>query len=222
MAITLVTTASGSGNTTTSVDIVCPTVEDGDIIVATVVNGGAAAYGTGPTGFTRHTSGSEVGTALSGAIWWKRADGTEDGTTLTWSGMTDSCAACLDVYRGALAAGDPFEVITAELNAASSDVHTAITTLTDGAWVGFSMAVNDNVSPTSVVCTDPTLVARGSHVSAGGLDSAAKSYSAEKATAGTTGDFTWVIAVANVTVAFSLKPLAVVAQAPRRTLLGVG
>ena len=109
MAITLVGTASGPGNTTTSFTITLPTTQADDIIVLEYTHRGT---GDGTLGGT-YTGGAATkkvdqlyaSSAFSGKTYWSRATGNHSGETVIVSGLTNSWAGICAIYRGCLAWG---------------------------------------------------------------------------------------------------------------------
>src|SRR3990167_5738561 len=111
MAITFITNALGWTATTTSFSITLPATVAGDILILEFCHRGTGdgtiggTY-TGPA-FTKKHSQLFASSAFSGKTYWSRATGNHEIQSVTGSGLTNSCAAILTVYRGALASGDP-------------------------------------------------------------------------------------------------------------------
>jgi hypothetical protein len=201
MAVSFVSNALGASNSTTSFSITLPTTAAGDILILEFTHRGT---GDGTIGGTSVTSGGltwnikhsqlYATSTFSGKTYWTRATGNHSGQTVTGSGLTNSCAAIVTVYRGALASGDPLAdaTIVGEDNASGNETQAQITTATAGSWVVLVVANSPDVAVTSQSCTSPgALTLRAERESTGGTDTAIAHASAEKATAGATGAFTW-------------------------------
>ena len=108
--------------------------------------------------------------------------------------MTDSCAAIVTQYRGALTGSDPLAgaTIVGEQNARGNETQAQITTTDAGAWVVLVVANSPDLAVTLQACTFPgVLPARAERLSTGGTDASIAHASLEMATAGPTGAFTW-------------------------------
>jgi hypothetical protein len=108
MAISFVANALGGTTTTTSFSITLPATQAGDLIVLEFShrgtgNGTIGGTYTGPAFALKHSQLFGA-SAFSGKTYWSRATGDHAGQTVTGSGLTNSCAAIVTVYRGALAA----------------------------------------------------------------------------------------------------------------------
>lgn len=198
MAITFIAPAALSGTTdSTTLNITLPTVVAGDMMLLEYVHRGATAGtigGAGGTGWTNKLSRDFATATFSAHLYWKRSDGSESGAALTVTGLTNSCAGCVTVYRGVKSTGDPFEAATAEDNASADESHAAITTVTPGAWVGLGVGNSPDVAVTSPSTTSPgALTQRAERLNTTGTDTSYCSNSAEKATTGSTGALTWAI-----------------------------
>lgn len=197
MAITFEANALGATNSTTSFSITLPATQVDDIIILEYTHrgtGDATLGGTysGPA-FTEKHDQQYATSTFSGKTLYSRATGNHSGQTVTGSGLTNSCAAIVTVYRGALASGDPLAdaTIVGEQNASGNETQAAITTATNGAYVVLVVANSPDVGVSAQACTSPTLVERAERLSTGGLDTSISHASGEKATAGSTGSFTW-------------------------------
>lgn len=216
VAVTPVTSAAATGNPTTSFTVTLPAVatQAGDILVLEYGHRGTgdATLGgtyTGPA-FTEKHDQQFASSAFSGKTLYSRATGDHQGQTITGSGLTNSCAAIVTVYRGALASGDPLAdaTIVGEQNASGDETQAEITTATDGAWVVLVVANSPDVGVSTQACTSPgTLTERAEKQSTGGTDFSISHASAEKATAGATGAFTWAqINGASGSWAYAIQP----------------
>src|SRR3989344_6214153 len=146
MAISFLYGFQNNTNTTTSFTMTLPATATaaGDIMI---LEFGHRGTGDGTVGGTTVTTGGVTWTkkhsqlfassAFSGKTYWARATGDHQGQTVTGSGLTNSCAAILTVYRGALASGDPLAdaTIVGEENASANVTQAQISTATAGAWV---------------------------------------------------------------------------------------
>jgi hypothetical protein len=198
MAISFVNNALGANNSTTSFSITLPATAANDIIILEYTHRGitdATIGGTysGPAFAEKHDQQYATST-FSGKTLWSRATGDHAGQTVTGTGLTNSCAAIITIYRGALTSGDPLAdaTIVGEQNASGDETQAQITTTTNGAWVVLVVANSPDVAVTSQTCTSPgALAARAERLSTGGTDTSIAHASAAKATAGATGAFTW-------------------------------
>lgn len=197
MAVSFITSALGATNSTTSFSITLPTTEAGDLIIVEFTHrgtGDGTQSGTFTETLTLKHSQLYNASALSGKTYYARATGDHAGETVGFTGLTNSCAAILTVYRGVLAAGDPLAdaTIVGEENASGNETQAEITTGTDGSWVVLVVANSPDVAVATQACTSPgTLVERAERLSTGGLDTSIAHASEEKASAGATGAFTW-------------------------------
>jgi hypothetical protein len=201
MAVELWDSAMGAANSTTSFSITLPATAAGDILILEFAHRGV---GDGTIGGTSVTVGGLTwalkhsqlfaSDAFSGKTYWTRATGDHGTQTVTGASLTNSCAAILTVYRGALAAGDPLAdaTIVGESNASGNETQAQIVTTTDGAYVVLVVANSPDVSVGSVTCTSPgNLIFGVERLSTGGTDTAIAHNGQVKATAGATGAFTW-------------------------------
>lgn len=201
MAISFVTSDVSANNTTTSLSITLPATQANDILIFEFTHRGS---GDGTIGGTSITTGGltwaqkhsqlYASSAFSGKTLWTRATGDHSGQTITASGLTNSCAGVLTIYRGAVTSGDPLAdaTIVGEQNASGNETQAEITTATNGAWVVLVVANSPDVAVTNQACTSPgTLAPRAEKLNAGGTDTSIAHASAEKASAGATGAFTW-------------------------------
>lgn len=198
MAVTYITNALGPTNSTTSFSITLPATQAGDILILEFCHRGLAIGTIGGTytgpAFTWEKGQTFAGALYSGHTYWSRATGNHAGQTVTGSGLTNSCAAILTVYRGALAAGDPLAdaTIVGEQNASGDETQAQIITATNGSWVVLVVVNSPDLAVNTQACTSPgALTERAERLSIGGTDSSIAHASAEKATAGGTGAFTW-------------------------------
>lgn len=226
MAVQFVTSALGATNSTTSFSITLPATQAGDIIILEYVHrgtGDATLGGTYNGGSWAEKHDQQFnGSTFSGKTVWSRATGNHNGQTVTGASLTNSCAAIITIYRGALASGDPLAdaTIVGEPNASGNETQPEITTTTNGAWVVLVVVNSPDLNVTDQACTSPgALAARAERLSTGGTDSSIAHASAEKATAGATGAFTWTQSdAASGSWAYAIKPdvPAVMSQAAFR------
>ena len=214
MAVTYIVNALGGTTTTTSFSITLPTTQAGDILILEFChrgtgNGTIAGTYTGPA-FTLKHSQLFASSAFSGKTYYSRATGNHSGETVTGSGLINSCAAILTVYRGALASGDPLAdaTIVGEENASGNETQAQITTATNGSWVVLVVVNSPDLAVATQACTSPgTLTERAERLSTGGTDSSIAHASAEKASAGGTGALTWTQTdAASGSWAYAIKP----------------
>jgi hypothetical protein len=199
VAITRRTAAASSGNNTTSCTVVIPAaVLTGDVLVLDVVNRDATtnvsvADNEGAGSWARITTVNAT-TNGSGQLWWKRATGNTASKTITVSGATGSVACVVTPYVGASIGSAPLGTPVGEANASGNELQAGITTARDGSWVHHAVACtsNDTLNPGDRTATSPTtLTESGEGVSAGGSDCSVSAASAEKTTAGATGNISW-------------------------------
>ena len=201
MAIAYIANALGGTTTTTSFSITLPATQANDILILEFTHRGT---GNGTIGGTSVTTGGltwalkhsqlYATSAFSGKTYWTRATGNHSGQTVTGSSLTNSCAAILTQYRGCVTTGDPLAdaTIVGEQNASANETQAQITTATNGAWVVLVVVNSPDLAVATQACTSPgTLTERAERLSTGGTDSSIAHASAEKATAGGTGAFTW-------------------------------
>lgn len=214
MAISFVASAIGQSNSTTSFSITLPTTQAGDIIILEFAHrgtGDGTIAGTydGPA-FTLKHSQLFASSLYSGKTYWSRATGNHSGQTVTGSGLINSCAAIVTVYRGAISSEDPLAdaTIVGEQNASRNETQAQITTMTDGAWVVLMVVNSPDYAVSTQACTSPgALTERAERLSTGGTDSSVSHASAEKTSAGATGAFTWAQTNAvSGSWAYAIKP----------------
>jgi hypothetical protein len=242
MAISYVTNALGATNSTTSFSITLPTTAANDILILEFVSRGLLDPTIGGTSIT--TGGltwtekydlnwTAAGPAdCSGRTYWTRCTGDHSGQTVTGSGLNNSCAAVVTQYSGAITTGDPLSdaTIVGEDNASGNETQAEITTGTNGAYVVLVVVNSPDLAVTSPACTSPgALTIRAERLSTGGTDTSICHSSAEKATAGATGAFTWSQTDAESgSWAYAIKPAASAASGsgsgtlPIATATGVG
>ena len=197
MAITYVSNALGATNSTTSFSITLPATEANDIIVLEFTHRGTGNGTIGGTydgpAFTQKHDQLYATSTFSGKTLYSRATGNHSGQTVTGSGLTNSCAAIVTIYRGAVTTGDPLAdaTIVGEQNALGDETQAEITTATAEAWVVLVVANSPDVAVSTQACTSPVLAERAERLSTGGIDTSISHASGEKATAGATGAFTW-------------------------------
>ena len=220
MAVTFIVNALGGTATTTSFSITLPTTQAGDIIILEFVHRGTADGTVGGTytgpAFVKKHSQLFATSAFSGKTYYSRASGNHSGQTVTGSGLTNSCAAIITIYRGALAAGDPLAdaTVVGEENASGDETQAQITTATNGSWVVLVVVNSPDLAVSTQACTSPgTLTERAELLSTGGTDSSIAHASAEKASAGGTGALTWAQTnAASGSWAYAIKPEPVAAN----------
>lgn len=186
--------------TTTTFSITLPTTQANDLIILEYTHRGtgAAILGgtyTGPT-FQLKANVLYAGNNRGARSSWSRATGDHNGETITGSGLSNSCAAIVTIYRSVTPVGDPTIVAgtaVAEDNIILGDETSAeITTVAEGALVLFGVANTPGLSVTAQSCTSPgALTLRREVISTGGLGTSIAHASAVKATPGVTGEFTW-------------------------------
>lgn len=197
MAVTFIANALAAGNPTTSFTITLPATQAGDVICLDFTHRGTADGTFGGTfsgTFAKKHEQAYAAAAFSGLTYWARCTGDHSGETIDVAGLTNASAGVATIYRGAKASGDPLAaaVIVGEENASGNETQAQITTLVNGAWVVLVVANSPDVAVTSPACTSPgALGIRAEKLSTGGTDASIMHASAEKATAGATGAFTW-------------------------------
>jgi len=198
MAVTYVDNALGGNATTTSFSITLPDTQANDIIVLEYTHRGTANGTIGGTydgpAFTQKHDQQYATSTFSGKTLYSRATGNHTGQKVTGASLTNSCAAIITIYRGAVTTGDPLAdaTIVGEQNDSGDETQAQITTATDGAWVVLVVANSPNYLLSAQACTSPgTLTQRAERLSIGGTNTSIAHASEEKATAGATGAFTW-------------------------------
>lgn len=214
MAISFISNALGATTSTTSFSITLPTTQANDIIILEYTHRGTPDGTIGGTysgpAFTEKHDQLYASSAFSGKTLYSRATGNHSGQTVTGSGLTNSCAAIVTVYRGAITSGDPLAdaTVVGEQNASANETQAQITTTTDGAWVVLVVANSPDLDVNTQSSTSPgTLTERAERLSTGGTDTSISHASAEKATAGATGNLTWAQAdAASGSWAYAIRP----------------
>jgi len=197
MAISFINFALGATNSTTSFSITIPATQANDILILEFTHrgtGNGTIGGTSGLTWTLKHSQLYASSTFSGKTYWARATGNHSGQTVTGSGLINSCAAILTVYRGAVTSGDPLAdaTIVGEQNASADETQAQITTATNGAWPILVVVNSPDLAIATQACTSPgTLTERAERLSTGGTDTSIAHASAEKTTAGGTGSFTW-------------------------------
>ena len=214
MAISFISNALGATTSTTSFSITLPVTQANDIIVLEFChrgtgNGTIGGTYSGPA-FTLKHSQLFASSAFSGKTYYSRATGNHTGQTVTGSGLTNSCAAIVTVYRGCATSGDPLAdaTVVGEENASANETQAQITTATNAAWVVLVVVNSPDLAVSTQSSTSPgTLTERAERLSTGGTDTSISHASAEKATAGVTGSLTWAQTdAASGSWAYALKP----------------
>lgn len=216
--IEFIANALGATNSTTSFSITLPATQADDILLLEFAHRGT---GDGTIGGTSVTTGGLTwalkhsqlfaSSAFSGKLYWTRATGDHGGQTVTGSGLTNSCAAIVTVYRNVIASADPFDgaaAIVGEQNASGNETQAEITTLVDKCLVCLTVLNSPDLAVATQACTSPgTLTERAERLSSGGTDSSIAHASAVKAAAGGTGALTWTQTnAASGSYAFALQP----------------
>lgn len=214
MAISFISNALGATTSTTSFSITLPATQANDIIVLEFChrgtgNGTIGGTYSGPA-FTLKHSQLFASSAFSGKTYYSRATGNHTGQTVTGSGLTNSCAAIVTVYRGCATSGDPLAdaTVVGEENASANETQAQITTATNAAWVVLVVVNSPDLAVSTQSSTSPgTLTERAERLSTGGTDTSISHASAEKVTAGVTGSLTWAQTdAASGSWAYALKP----------------
>jgi len=198
VAISYIANGLGSTTATTSFSVTLPATQAGDILLLEYTHrgtGDATLGGTyaGPA-FTEKHDQQYATSTFSGKTLWSRATGNHSGETVTGSGLTDSCAAIVTVYRGGTRLGDPLTsaTIVGEQNASANETQAQITTNRHGAMVVLVVANSPDVAVSTQACTTPgALTERAELLSTGGTDTSISHASEVRALAGATGSFTW-------------------------------
>lgn len=99
-----------------------------DILIVQVLESGSGGDGTNPdvdSGFSLLTGGAHTGNNIAGAIWWKRATGSESGTVTAShsNGTPTSIGGRMYRFNTAQAAGTPFEASTTTSQTSSTTVN---------------------------------------------------------------------------------------------------
>jgi len=224
MAITFVSTANGGTTSTTSFSITFPgDVQVGDLLILEFVHrgtGNGTLGGDGNTNpfITKHKQFFGAGSPqdFTGHLRWKIAtadDVSSPSRIVTCTGLINSCAAGLTVYRGVGGLGSPTEplneaTLVGEENASGNETQAEITTVTADAWVVLTVVNSPDLAVANQAATDPSaLTERFDVQSTGGTDTSIAHASAEKATAGGTGAFTWTqVNAASGSWAYAITP----------------
>lgn len=212
MAVTFVNAANGGTSSSTTFSITIPATATNDILIVDFAHRGTG-NGTmgGTSGLTWTLKHSQTfGSSFSGKTYWARATGNHATQTVTCSGLTNSCAAVLTIYRGGMQAGDPLAdaTVVGEANISGNETQAAISNATLGSWIVLVVANSPDLAVATQQCTAPgTLTERQEVLSTAGTDCSISHASAEKSTAGTTGNFTWTQTdAASGSWAYAIKP----------------
>jgi len=228
--VSFVANALGGTTTTTSFSITLPATQAGDIIILEFAhrgtgNGTIGGTYNGPAFALKHSQLFATST-FSGKTYWSRATEDHAGQTVTGSGLTNSCAAIVTIYRGAAASGDPLSdaTVVGEQNASANETQAEITTATDKAWVVLVVVNSPDLAVASQACTSPgALTGRAQSLSTGGTDSSIAHASEAKASAGATGALTWSQTdAASGSWAYAIKPNVTTPFADARAALRDG
>lgn len=207
-----IASATPSGNPTTSFTITIPTVQVDDVLILSCINGGSTADPSVTDNDTGGNTWSKMvgATALvrSAQVFWKRATSATSAKTITASGFTNSSSGTLDVYRGCVGFGSPFQREEANNHLSGIETRSGILTTVRNTMVCMSVMSAGQNSASAVTCTSPgNLAQRSEKISTGGLDTTCAHWSAPKSTAGLTGLFTWSQTdAASFTAVYALKP----------------
>lgn len=201
MAVNFIANALGGTATTTTFSITLPATQAGDVLIleythraTTDATLGGTSITTGGLTWTQVRNQLHNTSAWSSHTVWTRASGNHSGQTITGAALTNSCAAVVTQYRGALASGDPLTgaTIVGEQNASGDVTLAQITTTEADCWVVLVVGNSPDVAVTAQTCTSPgSLTIRAEILSTGGTDSSICHASAAKAAAGATGSFTY-------------------------------
>jgi hypothetical protein len=212
--ISFVANALGGTTTTTSFSITLPTTRAGDIIILEYTHRGTTDATLGGTysgpAFTEKHDQQYATSTFSGKTLYSRATGDHNGQTVTGSGLTDSCAAIITIYRGAVATGDPLSdaTVVGEQNASGNEAQAEITTTTPGAWVVLVVANSPDVGVSGQDSVSPgPLTERAEVLSTGGTDTSIAHASRAKGPTGGTGTLAWAqVNGASGSWAYAIKP----------------
>lgn len=195
MAITFVTFALSGTTDSTTLNITLPTVAAGDVLLLEYTHRGTGTGtlgGVGGSDWTNKASDLYATSTFSHHLYWKRCDGSESGDALTVTGLTNSCAGVVTLYRGCKSVGDPIGAILHEANASANETMAQITTTRNVAFVVLTVANSPDVAISAQTCTSPgALTERAERLNTTGTDTSIAHASAEKATLGATGALTW-------------------------------
>jgi len=211
MAIFFLTFALSGTTDSTTLNVTVPAVLAGDVAFLEYTHrstGTGTLGGAGGTGWTNKSSNLFATDAFSHHLYWKRFSSDTAAEALTVTGLTNSCAGVVTVYRGCVDTGDPIEAFSEEDNASGDESHAQITTLRNRAWVVLTVANSPDLAIASQTCTSPgALTERAERLNTTGTDTSIAHASAEKASAGATGALTWAQTNgASSSMAYAIKP----------------
>lgn len=200
----------------------------GDVMLLQVVNRNVTDTLT-VSGWTQLATVDRSTVARYWWYWLRAAGSSETNPLIDMSATTSDVFALVTTYRGALAAGDPWEVKgTPQVGTADPTVLTTISSLTAAALIVASVTGEDNNNGSIIgTGTNPSAYTEIYVESATGLDGVTTISYANRTTAGATGtvSINWNTAVPIGTggLLLSLKPEPPpVGGAGRMTLLGIG
>jgi hypothetical protein len=210
--IEYIASAVPAGNPTTSFTTVIPTVSVGDVLLLDVLNGGSTAdpsvndNDVGGNAWEKLLSATSL--IRNASVWWKRATSQSSGKTITASGMTNSSAGVLNVYRNCVGFRPPFQREEGNNHLATVKTRSGIIPTVNKAMICFSIFSAGQNSATAQACTAPgVLEKRSEKISSGGLDCTVSHSSDLKILSGLTGPFTWAQTDAlTLTIVYALIP----------------
>jgi hypothetical protein len=217
MAVAWVSTTGHAGNPTTSATVTLPTTAADDILIVSVVNGGANAALTLTTGtFTLDTSLALIGsgggwTTGWGGVYWVRCSGDHSGQTIIASGATDSCSLQVQRFSGCATSGNPYDtnISEATVGSGANCALAAFNTTLPNTLVCYSVAVDDNQNTSAMTKGGAAMGNLTATASTGGADSHVAMASLAQAATGTTGAFAATLAAGTNSgkraTAFALK-----------------
>jgi hypothetical protein len=218
MAVAWVSSTDSTPTTsTTTCTVTLPTTAADDILILTVINGGANAALTLTTGtFSLDTSLAAIGTPSGwatgwGGSYWVRCSGNHSGETIIITGATDSCSAEVGRYSGCITTGNPYDtnISEATVAAGANCALAAFNTTVANTLVVYAIAVDDNQATSAMTKGGSAMGNLNVSASTGGADSHVASASLAQAGTGTTGAFAATLAAGTNSgkraTAFALK-----------------
>ena len=193
MAVTFVAAGALAANaTTTTLNIVAPSLSVDDIMVVAILNKDNQAI-TSPTGWTNFVEVNNT-TAQRLTLAWKRAVDGDSGATFAFTKPSDNntlFCGVISAWRGAVTTGSPIDATTPTTSAnASGDTVTYADfdpAETTGHCVAIGVYNDDNTTAGSISGTNPTLTNRWDLETLTGTDGSIFGYSGDSDGAATGG-----------------------------------
>ncbi|MCL5669130.1 MAG: hypothetical protein M1392_03915 [Gammaproteobacteria bacterium] len=202
-----------AASTGVDVTVTLPTHAAGDILLLQVIVRDVDDTITWPSGWAQLATVDRGTTARYWWAWKRAASSAETNPLVDKNTTTGNTYAAVTTYRGAIATGDPWDVIgTPNTSTAAAHVLNGVTTVTADTLIIASLCGEDNTaaSGTTFSATSPASLTQVLYDdSPTGADGAVTAGAGAKAAAGATGDVTatWTnTVVGSGGIVLALKP----------------